>query len=213
MPKREDVDLHEFEGVDVVLVPFDHLPVDHRGGLDRHEVVEPVVGQDEAAGMLAEMARRADQLAGEIERQAQAPVGKIEVQLLDVLVLDAFLRPAPDLRRQHLDEVFGEAERLADVAHRALGAIADDGRAEGGVIAAVGVEDPLHDDLAPFMLEIDVDVRRLAALLRDEALEQEVVAAGIDRGDAEHVADSASWRRCRGPGKECPSTARSARSN
>ena len=174
--EREDIDLHELQGVDVVLVPFDHLPVDHRGRLDRHEVVEPVVGQDEAAGMLAEMARRAHQLAGEIERQAQASVGEVEVQRLDVLVLDAFLRPAPDLRGQHLDEVLGQAQRLADVADRALGAIADDGRAEGGVIAAVGLEDPLHDDLAPLMLEIDVDVRRLAALLRDEALEQQIVA-------------------------------------
>ena len=95
--ERQDVDLHELERVDVVLVPFDDLAVGHRGRLDRHEVVEPVVGQHEAAGVLAEMARRADQLAGEIERQAQASVGEVEVQLLDVPVLDAFLRPAPDL--------------------------------------------------------------------------------------------------------------------
>ena len=115
--------------VDVVLVPLDHLSVDHRGRLDRHEVVEPIVRQDKAARMLAEMARRAHELAGEVEREAEAPVGKVEVQLLDVLVLDAFLRPAPDLRGQHLDQVLGQAERLADVADRALGAIADDGRA------------------------------------------------------------------------------------
>ena len=83
--------------VDVVLVPFDHLAVLHRGRLDRHQLVEPVVGQHEAAGMLREMARRADQLAGELERQAQAPVAEVEVELLGVLRLDAFLRPAPDL--------------------------------------------------------------------------------------------------------------------
>ena len=106
----EDVDLHELEGVDVVLVPFDHLPVDHGGGLDRHEVVEPVVGEDEAAGVLAEMAWRAHELAGKVERQAQASVRKVEVQRLDVLLLDALLRPAPDLGGQHLDEVFGEAQ-------------------------------------------------------------------------------------------------------
>ena len=127
--EREHIDLHEAQRVDVVLVPLDDLPVDHRGGLDRHEVVEPVVGQDEAARMLAEMARRAHELAGEIEREAQAPVGKVEVQRLDVLVLDAILRPTPDLRGQHLDQILGQAERLADVADRALGAIADDGRA------------------------------------------------------------------------------------
>jgi hypothetical protein len=30
------------------------------------------------------------------------------------------------------------------------------------------------------MLEVDVDVRRLLALLADEALEQQIVAAGVD---------------------------------
>ena len=74
------------------------------------------------------------------------------------------------------------------------------------MIAAVGVEHPLHDDLAPLVLEIDIDVGRLAALLADEALEQQVVAVGIDRGDAEHVADARNWRPSRGPGTECPAT-------
>ena len=80
-------------------------------------------------------------------------------------------------------------ERLADIAQRALRPIADDGRAQRGMIATIGVEHPLHDDLAPLVLEIDVDVGRLAPFLRDEALEQQIVAVGIDRGDAEHVAD------------------------
>ena len=178
--ERQHVDLHEPEDIDVILVPLDHLAVDHGGRLDRHELVQPVVGQDEAAGVLAEMARRAHELTGEIEGQAQAPVGEIEVQRLDVLVLDAVLRPAPDLRGQHLDKVLGEAQRLADVAQRPVGAIADDGRAQRGVVAAIGLEDPLHDDLASLMLEVDVDVRRLAPLLGDEALEQQVVAVRID---------------------------------
>src|ERR1700690_2635361 len=78
-----------------------------------------------------------------------------------------------------------------DVANRPFGAIANDGRAEGGVIAPVLVEDPLHDDFTPLMFEVDVDVRRLVALLRDEALEQQVISCGIDRGDAQDVTDSA----------------------
>src|SRR3546814_7183281 len=90
-----------------------------------------------------------------------------------MLGLDAFLRPPPDLRRQRLDQVLRESERLAYVAQRALGAVADDGRAERGVIAAIGLEHPLHDDLAPLMLEIHVDVRRLAPFLADEALRSE----------------------------------------
>ena len=42
--EAEHIDLHELEGVDVVLVPFDDLPVLHRGRLDRHQFVEPVAG-------------------------------------------------------------------------------------------------------------------------------------------------------------------------
>ena len=48
------------------------LAVVHRRRLDRHEIVEPVAGEDEAAGMLAEMAREADQLLGQLEGQRAA---------------------------------------------------------------------------------------------------------------------------------------------
>ena len=45
------------------------------------------------------------------------------------------------------------------------------------------------------MLEIDVDVGRLLALLGDEALEQQVAGRRVDRGDPEAVADRAVRRR------------------
>src|SRR3546814_14225080 len=40
-------------------------------------------------------------------------------------------------------------------------------------------------------LEVDVDVRRLLALARDEPLEQELVLDRIARGDPEQIADAA----------------------
>lgn len=49
--------------------------------------------------------------------------------------------------------------------------------------------DPLHHLIAAHMFEIDIGVGRLAALLGDEALEQQIIAPGVDRGDAEYVAD------------------------
>ena len=57
------------------------------------------------------------------------------------------------------------------------------------MVTAIALEDPLHDDLPPLMLEIDINVRRFVTFLRDEALEQQVVERGVDGGDAEHVAD------------------------
>ncbi len=45
------------------------------------------------------------------------------------------------------------------------------------------------------MLEIHVDVRRLVALLGDEALEQQMHARGIHLGDVQAVADGGVGRR------------------
>ena len=119
--------------------------VRHRGRLDRHQLVEPVVGQHEAAGMLRQMARRADQLAGELERQAQAPVVEVEVQLGRVLRLDAFAcsspRPGEDSAPVRSS---GRPSALPTRAPR-LGAVADHGRAQGRAVAAVGLVNPLDD--------------------------------------------------------------------
>ena len=68
--QRETIDLHEFQRVDVVLVPLDHLTILHRRRFDGNQFVETVMGQDEAAGMLAEVAGRALKLAGELKRQS-----------------------------------------------------------------------------------------------------------------------------------------------
>ena len=54
--------------------------------------------------------------------------------------------------------------------------------------AILGVE-VLDDLLAPRVLEVDIDVGRLGALARDEALEQHRHARRVDLGDAEAVAD------------------------
>ena len=80
-------------------------------------------------------------------------------------------------------------ERLADIAQRTARAIADDGGRQRGAFAAVLAVDVLNDLLAPLVLEIDVDIRRLVALLGDEALEQHGHARGVDFGDLQAIAD------------------------
>ena len=70
--------------------------------------------------------------------------------------------------------VLGQTEHLADLADGAAAAIADHRRREAGTLAAIFLVDVLDDLLAPLVLEIDVDVGRLAALRRHEALEQKI---------------------------------------
>ena len=185
----QDIDLHELQGVDVVLVPFDDLAILHRRRLDGDQVVQAVVGEDETAGVLAQVARETDKLARQVKRQPQAAIAEVEVEPLDVPGLDALAGIAPDLGGQALDDVFRQSQGLAHVAQGAAGPVADDRRAQGRVATSIGLEYPLDDDLAALMLEIDINVRRLLTLLADEALEQEVIAFRVDRGDAQHIAD------------------------
>jgi len=63
------------------------------------------------------------------------------------------------------------------------------------MIAAVTLVDVLNHFFAPLVLEVDIDIRRLFPLGGDEALKQQIVAVGIDLGDAEAVADRGIGRR------------------
>ena len=139
--------------------------------------------------MLREVARGIDQLLGELHHLIEPRVGGIEAGLARFLLLHAGRRPAPQHAGERADGVVGKPERLADFADRAAAAIADDGGGEVGVVAAVFLVDVLDHLLAPLVLEIDVDVGRLLALLRDEALEQKVDVLRIHLGDLEAIAD------------------------
>ena len=148
-----------------------------------HGLVEPALGQHEAAHVLREVAREAQELGGEVHRAADLGIVRIEPSLTDVVVGHAVAPAAPDGVRQRGGDVFGQTERLADVADRAPRPIVDHRGDDGGAMAAISFVHVLHDQLAPLMLEVDVDVGRLVALLGDEALEEHVVVglAGIDR--------------------------------
>ena len=92
----------------------------------------------------------------------------VEAGLADMLVRNAVAVAAPNGVRQGRRDVFGQAEGLADLADGHARAIVDDGGDDGRPLAAIAAVDVLHHLLAPLMLEIDIDVRRLAALLGDE---------------------------------------------
>ena len=89
-----------------------------------------------------------------------------------------------------------EAERLPDFARRAPAAIGDDVGGHRRAERAVFLVDVLNDALAAIAArQIEIDVGPLAALLGQEALEQQLHADRIDGRDAEAVADGAVGRR------------------
>ena len=182
------------ERVDVVLVPFDEGAVVHRGVADRHGLGQRPLGQDEAADMLRQMARHADQLLGELDRALEVRVAQIEPGVAGARVGKLGLHMAPDGRGERGGDVLAQPHHLADLADRRARAVMDHGRRDPGAVAAVFLIDVLDHFLAPLMLEIDVDVGRLAPLLGNEPLEQQVAGRRVDRGDAEAIADRAVRR-------------------
>ena len=95
--EAEDIDLHEAQDVDIVLIPLDDLTVLHGGGFDGDKLVQSVLREDETAGMLGEVAGKPDQFPRQIEREPQARVVQIKIQLCRVVVFHAVVGPRPDL--------------------------------------------------------------------------------------------------------------------
>ena len=150
---------------------------------------------DHAAGVLAEMTRQVLHREVELEELADARIFDIEAGIAELLlrrVGGVLPLPGANQAREARDRLLVEAHHLADVARRRAAAVGDDVRRHGGAALAEVFVDVLDGALAAVAAgQVDVDVRPLAAFLGEEALEQQLHADRIDRGDAERVADRA----------------------
>src|ERR1700757_1346657 len=135
------------------------------------------------------MAWKANQLGGEIEREAQGTVSGVEASLAHPQIGDRIVAPPPDNAGECRDDIDAETQYLTDFTDRRARAITDHGGGETRPVAAVLFIDVLDDLLAPLVLEIDIDVGRLVPGRADKAFEQHVDPRWIDRGDAEAIAD------------------------
>ena len=187
--EAEHIQLHDAQLFEVILLPFDHPAILHGRRLDRDDIVEPVVSEDEPARMLAEMAGRADQLPRQFQCQRKPGIVRVEAELRDMALGHALIRPAPYLAGKSRGHVFGETQRLADLADGAARPEAADDRGKRGMVLAIMLINPLDHLFPPLMLEIDIDIGRLVPAFRDEAFEQKRMPDRIDRGDVEHEAD------------------------
>ena len=122
-------------------------------------------------------------------------VGGIEPGFPDMLVRQAVVVAAPYGFGERSGYVGRQPHHLADFADRPAGAVVNDGRADSRPVPAIALIDVLDHLLAPLVLEIDVDVGRLAAVLGNEPGEEQLDFGRVDFGDAETIADDAV--RCR----------------
>ncbi|GJD81874.1 hypothetical protein NBEOAGPD_5130 [Methylobacterium gregans] len=203
-PECQHVHLHQADHVDVVLVPLDEGAPRHRAVADRHGLVEALARQHEAADMLREVARETDERGGEIDRLPDRGVLRVEAGSRDMGVRQILAPRAPDRVGERRRDVLGEAQHLADLADGRARAVMDHGRADRGALAPVLRVQVLDHLLAALVLEIDIDVGRLVAVLGDEAGEEQPDLGGIDRRDAEAVADGRVRRRAAALAEDAP---------
>ncbi len=192
--QAEQVELDQADGRAVVLVPLQDGAVRHPAPLDRADLDDRPVADHHAAGVDAQVPGRVLQLGAEFEhlvgdRRRALHIGAPVVALLDLLA------PGVLLAR-------GVAQRLGDVADGRLGPVADDVRDLGGVVAPVALVDVLDRLFATVGLDVDVDVRRFGAFGGEEPLEHQLVADGVDRGDADGVTDRRVGRRAPALGQD-----------
>ena len=95
-------------------------------------------------------------------------------------------------RASRVDLLGRDPEHLADLARGAAVAVGDHVRGHRRAGGAVARVDVLDHALAPVAArQVEVDVGPLAALLGQEALEEQLHPDRVDGGDAEAVADGA----------------------
>ena len=202
--EAEQIDLDDAHVGAVVLVPLDDDAARHAGVLERDDLVEPALADHHAAGMLAEMPRQILDLLPQLRRTSGPSA------CCTSMPTSRRLRSSVSFGSTHSKWFITLASRstcagssdsdLPDFARGAAAAIGDDVRrhpmALGGAELPVLLVDVLDDALAAIAArQIEIDVRPLAALLRQEPLEQQLHPDRIDGGDAEAVADGAVGRR------------------
>ncbi len=147
--EAEQVHLEEADGLDVVLVPLDDGALGHAAVLDRHQVADRLVAEQEAAGMDREVAREVVDLGA--QAQQVLVVGAVRIEPGRAQDFGARVLVVADQLRQPVERGGREPERLADVAHRRTRPVADDVRDHRGVAAPVLRVDVLDHFLAPLV--------------------------------------------------------------
>jgi len=139
--------------------------------------------------MLGEMARKGLNLRGERAHFPHTRAVHVDTGARKLGGAHRAAAHAPDRGGKRADRVFRQPEGFADLADGGTAAIGDDGRSYAGMVASIVIVDVLDHFLAPLVLEIHIDVGRLAAIGGDKAFEQEVAIARVDVGDAQAVTD------------------------
>ncbi len=105
--ERKAVDLEQLHLLEIVLVPLDDRAVGHRRVLDRHEMMQRLLGNHEAADVLRKMPRKTVDFARQREQSMQDAARRIEAALGEPVRQRAAALHAREQAGQPLELIFG----------------------------------------------------------------------------------------------------------
>jgi len=143
--EAEEVDFDDAEIFAVVFVPLADTAVGHGGGLEGDDFVELALADDHAAGVLAEVAGQAVELAVKAHHGLGARVVGGDAGHAELLLqLEGLREIAVGVEAgEAVKGVGAEAEDFADLAHDVAAAVGDDVCGHSGAAAAVARVDLL----------------------------------------------------------------------
>ena len=192
--QAEKVELHQPRFLDPLHVELGRRHVRARVAVERHQLVERPVADDDASGVGRGVAQQALDGAGDLEQPGDLRLAAgllaqprlVGERLLDRDGLHAFDR---DQLGEPVDLAVGHLQHAADVADRGLGQERAEGDDLRDAVAAVALLDVGDHLLAAVHAEVDVEVRHRDAVGVQEPLEEQAVAQRVEVGDGERVGD------------------------
>jgi hypothetical protein len=190
--QTEEVELHQADFFDIVLVVLRNHRSATVGRIERAEVGQLARRDEHAAGVHANVAGQIFELAGQLEELADFLFGLHFFAQLRLGFERFFQRQRlvlldRDQLRQRIAEEIGHVEHTPDVADDCLrrhGAECGDLRHR---LLAIGFTHILDHPPAIVLAEVDVEVGHRYPLRVEEALEEQCVGQRIEVGDAQRI--------------------------
>ncbi len=186
--QAEEVELDQPDLLDRLHVELRHRHRRARVAVERHQLLERPVADDDARGVGRGVPRQAFELACGVDQDRDLLVGApllVEPRLHLEGLLDG--RRARRVVRDELgdavDLAVGQPHHPADVADHGAGLQPAEGNDVGDAVVPVLLTYILDDLVAPVLAEVDVEVGHRDALGVQEALEEEPEAQRVEIGD------------------------------
>ena len=183
----------------VFFVPLHHHAAGHSGRFQRHHRIQLTLADHHAAGMLPQVPRQILHGLVQLQKFAYARILQVQVGVAEMpfgRIAGVLPFPRPHQARQAIQRHHLKSQRFAHLARRRLPAIGNHIGRHGRAQLAVALVDILNGAL-PLLAagQVQVDIRPLAALLRQKALEQQIHPHRVHRRDPQRITHRAVGRR------------------